>query len=205
VQVLGKVELDLDRAGLDSASVSAHKIHGPKGVGGLALASKARIAPLVTGGGQEGGMRSGTENVPGIVGFAKAAELALSDRVHWTREAARLRDRLEAGCLAAIAGAAVNGHTVHRLPHILSLRVDGVVGEVLLHHLEAEGIFVSTGAACSEGKDADNPVLRALGLSRAEVRSTVRLSVARQTRDEDVDRVLAVLPAIVAKLRRIGA
>ena len=209
VQTFGRLAIDLARTpAIDAIAVSGHKLHAPKGVGFLAIGPKARPVPLVRGGGQEGGLRSGTENVPGIVGLARAVELLRAERADAVERARRLRDRLRDGILAAVPDAIVNGDAAAGgggLAHVLSVSFAGLAGEALLHHLEAEGIDVATGSACAEKKKAPSPVLLALGLSEREARGTIRFSFGRFNTEADVDRTLAVLPRLVAELREVAA
>lgn len=203
VQTFGRLPIDLARTPeIDAVAVSGHKLHAPKGVGFLAIGPKARPVPLIRGGGQEGGLRSGTENVPGIVALARAAELLREDRPEAVR---RLRDRLRDGIRASIPDAVLNGDPEGGLGHVLSVSFAGLAGEALLHHLENEGIFVATGSACAEKKKAPSPVLLALGLSEREARGTIRFSFGRFNTEADVDRTLAVLPRLVAELRAVAA
>ncbi|MDR1027944.1 MAG: cysteine desulfurase [Clostridiales Family XIII bacterium] len=201
---------------VDLISLSAHKIHGPKGVGALYAARPQRIAPLVRGGGQEYGARSGTQNVPGIVGFGMAANLESSDLLAHARRVASLRKRLLDGVLEHIGDVLLNspreaspiGRPGFCSPYILSLTFLGTRGEVLVHDLEQRGVFVSTGAACSslkKGGRAANPVLTALGLSTEEAEGTLRFSFNRYNTEEEIDFALEHLTAAIARFRRIGA
>jgi cysteine desulfurase len=201
VQAFTRIDLDVDRMDLDSAALSAHKFHGPKGVGALALSSTARIEPIVHGGGQEGGLRSGTENVAGIAGLHQAAAIALSERAHVVAHTERLRARLAEGLAQRIDGFTVLGDPTHRLPHILSASIRGIAGEALLLRLDAHGIAISTGAACHEGKDLGNPVLHAMGLSPTAMRGAIRLSVSRLTTVAEVDEAVARIADLVNELR----
>jgi cysteine desulfurase len=176
VQSYGKIPFDLDAADVDSVAVSGHKLHGPRGVGFLALSSKARIEPLATGGGQEGGLRGGTENLPGIVGLQVAAEQMLT---HMADADARMRAFAAQviGVLEARLGDVRRlGHPDRSLPHVLPLRIPGVVGETLQQRCAARGVAFSTGAACHDGKHAANPVHEAIGLARRQSREVIRLS-----------------------------
>jgi len=204
VQTFGRLSIDLARTpAIDAVAASGHKLHAPKGVGFLAVGPKARPAPILRGGGQEGGLRSGTENVPGIVALARAAELMLAERGGGDPKRA-LRDRLMRGILDAIPDVRLNGDPESGLSHVLSVAFRGVAGEALLHHLEAEGIDVATGSACAEKKKAPSPVLTALGLSESEARGTIRFSFGRFNTERDVDKTLAVLPRLVRDLRSLA-
>lgn len=208
VQAFCKVPFDLDRFGIDSASLAAHKIHGPKGVGALALGARRRPEPVITGGGQEQGLRSGTEDVCGIRGFALAAERWISDMAGI---AARLEGR-RARVLDALAGADVActriGDPERCLPHVLSLAFAGISGEVAMNWLAERGLCVSTGSACSQrgdkGKQTGSKVLRAMGLADELVQGTLRISFGRFTTDADVEALCRELPAVVGELRTLG-
>ena len=198
VQALGKLELSLAALGADTVAVSAHKVHGPKGAGALAVAADARLAPLIPGGGQERGLRGGTENVPAIVGFGAAARLA-RERIGETRARCQaLRARLAVG-LARIEGARLlepgspgaPGEQV--APAIAAFAVPGGAAEGAMHHLEQRGVVVGAGSACQARKQETSPALLALGLSPEEARSVLRISFARTTTPEDVDRALEAL------------
>jgi cysteine desulfurase len=203
VQTFGRLPIDLDSTpAIDAVAASGHKLHAPKGVGFLAVGKKARPVPILRGGGQEGGLRSGTENVPGIVALARAAELMREEGAGDPKRA--LRDRLLRGILDAIPDVRVNGDPENGLSHVLSVAFRGVAGEALLHHLEAEGIDVATGSACAEKKKAPSPVLVALKLTESEARGTIRFSFGRFNTEADVDRTLAVLPRLVSELRALA-
>lgn len=198
VQAAGKVSLDLAGAGVDMASISAHKLHGPKGIGALYLRKGTRFQPLLRGGHQERGWRAGTLNVPGIVGFGRAAELVCgTDR----QQMARLRDRMERGLLERIDGVRVLGDLRDRLPNTSALAFDYVEGEAILMMLDREGIAASSGAACASGAMEPSHVLRAMKVPLAAIHGGLRLSLSRETTEEDVDRVLDLLPGIVTRLR----
>lgn len=187
VQSYGKVPFDLDEAGVDSVAVSAHKLHGPRGVGFLACSSVARLSPLHEGGGQEDGLRGGTENVAGAVGLAVAAENALSHVAESMRHMEELTERLFARVRSDCAGAVRLGDPERRLPHVLSMRIPGIVGETLQQRANARGLAFSTGSACHSGSDRDNHVLAAAGLRRREAREVIRLSVSPHTTAEEIE------------------
>lgn len=200
VQAAGRVPVCLAGTAIDFLSLSAHKLHGPKGIGALYVRRGVRFTPLVRGGRQERGRRAGTENVPGIAGFGKAAELA---RTYLPGQAsvAALRDRLEAAVLAAVPDCAIAGDRDHRLPNTLSLVFDGVEGEAILVRLDRAGIAASQGSACSAGGMAPSHVLSAMGMPPRLAQGAIRLSLSRETTAEDIARVAAELPRIVAALR----
>lgn len=204
VQAVGRVPVDVQALGVDLLSISAHKLYGPKGVGALYIRKGTRISPIVWGGGQERGRRSGTENVPGIVGLGKAAEMAVSMMASEAVRLTALRDRLIAGVLAAVPASRLNGHASHRLPNNANFSFDHVEGESVCLNLDLEGISASPGSACSSTSTAPSHVLLALGLPPHQAFGSLRLSLGRWTTDQDIDRVLAVLPEVVARLRAMS-
>lgn len=208
VQAFAKIPVDLERFGADSMTIAAHKIHGPKGIGALLLGPKRRPAPLITGGGQEGGLRSGTENPAGAAAFAQAAEEWISRQAEVTGRIEGLRDRLEAELKAALPELVVLGDPASRLPHILAVSLPGLRGEVLMHHLEADGICVSTGSACSQRRrakeGAEERALAAMGLPRELIDGALRISFGRFNDEEDVAAVAAALPRAASELKRLG-
>ncbi|SDH36068.1 cysteine desulfurase [Sinosporangium album] len=177
--------LDVVDLGVDLASMSAHKLHGPKGIGSLYIRGGLRITAQQTGGGQERGLRAGTPNVPEIVGFGAAAHLITSDAVPPPPRIRALRDRLQDRLLTAIPGASVNGHRHRRLPGNLSLTLPGVEATDLLDRLP--GIAASTGSACNAGSGEPSHVLTAIGLTREQARATLRLSLGRTTTAIEID------------------
>ncbi|MCI0483772.1 MAG: cysteine desulfurase [candidate division NC10 bacterium] len=201
VQSFGKVPLDVRRVCLDLVSLSAHKIYGPKGVGALYARRGVRLHPLLRGGGQERGRRAGTENVPAIVGLGEAARIMSLEMPHEGERIRRLRDRLEAGVAARIEGVRVNGHESPRLTHTSNLAFDGIEAQTLVAALDLEGIAVSAGSACHVGSVQPSHVLRAMRLKPAQLQGSIRISLGRPTRDADIDRVLEILPPLVARLR----
>jgi cysteine desulfurase len=203
VQSAGKIPLDVKSLGADLVAISAHKIYGPKGVGALWIRRGVRLVAATTGGRHERGRRAGTENTAGIVGFGVAATLA---REHREAEAVRLsalRDRLEAGILATVEGTAVNGDPTMRVPNTTNISFDRVEAESLLIGLDLAGIAVSTGSACSSGTLEPSHVLKAMGLPPHRTQNSIRFSLGAANADAEVDRTLAVLPGIVAKLRSL--
>lgn len=199
VQTYGKLPFDMDEFDVDSVAVSGHKFHGPRGAGFLALSSTAEVAPLLPAGGQEGGLRGGTENVPGAVGLAVAAEHVLTHQTTTAARTAAMADDVFAAVQAAVPGACRLGADGRRLPHILSMRLPGVVGQTLALRCDERGVAFSTGSAChgahdGDGGKADNHVLAAIGLDRAAAREVVRVSFSGATDPADV----AVAAEIVA-------
>jgi cysteine desulfurase len=204
VQTFGHLPLDVDRMGIDLLSASAHKLYGPKGVGMLFMREGTRIAPLLHGGEQENERRAGTENVPGIVGFGRAAEIA---GVEMGAEADRLteyRDRLIDSVLGRVADAYLNGHRTSRLPNNVNISFDFIEGESILMYLDAEGICASTGSACSSASSEPSHVLMALGIPVERARGSVRLTLGRWTSTEEIDKLVEALPRIVEKLRAMS-
>ncbi|MGA2866855.1 MAG: cysteine desulfurase NifS [Verrucomicrobiota bacterium] len=201
VQAPGKVKLDVKELGVDFVSLSAHKLHGPKGIGLLYVKRHTRYQPYILGGHQERGRRGGTENVAGIVGFGRAAELALGNLAEENTRVRALRDRLEAGVLAGIAGTTRNGAPEPRLPNTANLAFEGVEAEGLLLLLDQAGVCASSGSACTTGALEPSHVLTAMGQSAACARSSIRFSLGVYNTAAEVDYLLQCLPGIVAKLR----
>ncbi|GAB4151997.1 MAG: cysteine desulfurase family protein [Planctomycetota bacterium] len=206
VQSYAKIPFDLDQADVDSVAVSAHKFHGPRGAGFLALSSKARILPLQKAGGQEGGLRGGTENVAGAIGMQVAAEHALCRLADTSARTRSLCDHIARELRAEFPEVEVLGHATRKLPHVLSLRIPGVVGETLMLRCDAEGLAFSVGSAChgASGDHADNPVLRAIGLDRRKAREVIRLSFCGENTIEEADRALDILCEQIDELRRVA-
>jgi cysteine desulfurase len=204
VQGAGKVEIDTRRFGCHLCSISAHKMHGPKGVGALFVRRGTPLEPLLVGGSHERRRRAGTENVPGIAGFAKAAELAMHSLEDGTiQRLAALRDRLEAGILA-LPGTGVNGAFVPRVANTTNIWFDHLEGEALVIALDLEGIAVSGGSACHSGATEPSHVLLAMGLDKTRARASLRFSLLKSATEADVDYALKVIPEAVAHLRAIS-
>ncbi len=201
VQAVGKEMLSLEN--VDMLSASAHKLHGPKGVGFLYVRRGTRLAPLLHGGGHERGLRSGTENVPGIVGFAAALALAQAERVDVTSRMRRLRERLMTEVLK-IPATRLNGHRAESLPHITNFSFAGIEGESLVMKLDEAGIAASTGSACSSPNLEPSHVLVAIGVPLSMAHGSLRISTGRDTTDADIDRLLEALPRVVAELRAMS-
>jgi cysteine desulfurase len=205
VQAAGKVPINVAALDCDLLSVSAHKIHGPQGVGALFVRRNVRVAPLFYGGTHERQRRAGTENVPGIVGFGKAAEMAQQWMAGGGASAlAAERDRMETGILAAIAETGVNGAGAERVANTTNLYFDHVEAEALLIALDLKGLAVSGGSACQSGATEPSHVLLAMGLSPARARASLRFSLSKLTTKDDVDFALEVVPAAVARLRELS-
>jgi len=204
VQALGQIPVDVRALGVDLLTVSAHKIHGPKGSGALYVRKGTPLRPRQAGGHQEGDRRPGTENVAGIVGFAAAASLALRDLPARAAGIRALRDRLEAGLVERVGRVRINGAGADRAPHITSATVAGAGGEALLVSLDLEGICVSTGSACASGGAAPSHVLAAQGLSVEAAAGTLRLSLSGLTTAEEIDRAVETLSRVAMRLRAIA-
>jgi cysteine desulfurase len=201
VQAAGWLALDVAALGVDLLTLSGHKFHGPKGVGALYVRRGTPLEPLIVGGGQEHGLRAGTENVAGIAGFATALALAEAERAGTVPHVTALRERLEAGILAAIRDVVVNGAGAQRLPQILSVAFAGAPSDALLIRLDLEGIAASAGSACAAGSLEPSHVAAAIGLDDRHRSGVVRFSLGRTTTDNEVDEVIRRLPALVASVR----
>jgi len=204
VQTVGHIPVDVNELGIDLLSMSAHKLYGPKGVGALYIRKGTRLIPFIHGGEQERRRRASTENTPGIVGFGKAVELAQQGMSEEAERLRHLRDKLIKGILVRIDHIRLNGHPLIRLPNNVNVSVDYVEGESMVLNLDLEGICVSTGSACSSSSLEPSHVLLALGLSHEQAHGSLRFSLGKWTTGEEIDRVLEVLPRIVAKLRAMS-
>ena len=201
VQTVGALEIDVRTLAVDLLSVNAHKFYGPKGVGALYVRRGTRLATVQTGGGQEHGRRTGTENVAGIVGLGAAMRIATAKRAAESARLIALRDKLIAGVRARVPGAMLTGHPTDRLPNNASFCFSGTQGEALVVSLDLEGFSVSSGSACTSGNTDPSHVLLALGLERDLAQGSLRLTLGRATTDADIDALLDALPPIVARLR----
>lgn len=204
VQSVGKIPVDVEKLGVDLLSLSAHKLHGPKGVGALYVRKGTVLRAFMHGGHHERDRRPGTENVPGIVGLGKAAELALAHLNDEASRVAALRDRLEAGILERVPLSTPNGDPARRLPTTTNIRFDYIEGEGFVIAMDLRGVAVSTGAACSSGSVEPSHVLSAIGLSHDQARSSIRFSLGRFNTAEDVDYALEVIPAVAERLRAVS-
>jgi cysteine desulfurase len=204
VQAAAKLPLDVECIGVDLLSISAHKIYGPKGVGALFVRFGTPLEPQFHGGHHERDRRPGTENVPGIVGLGKAAELARQNLSADTERITMLRNRLEAALLATIPSVRINGDRTRRVGNTTNMTFNGAGGEALLIALDLQGVAVSTGAACSSGAVEPSHVLLAAGLSPDEARSSLRFSLGRPTTAEEIDHAISVVPAVAEHLRSIS-
>ncbi|HVN18559.1 MAG TPA: aminotransferase class V-fold PLP-dependent enzyme [Dongiaceae bacterium] len=205
VQAATKVPIDVRQIGCDALSISGHKMHAPQGVGALYVKKGTRIQPLFHGGRHERSRRAGTENVPGIVGLGKAAQLAKQSLDSGDdKKVCALRNRLEQGILAQVDEAGVNGEGAPRVPNTTNIHFDHIEGESLVITLDLKGLAVSTGAACSSGAIEPSHVLIAMGLRPDQARASIRFSLGKQTTDTDIDFALALVPEAVARLRELS-
>ncbi|HEX6062493.1 MAG TPA: cysteine desulfurase family protein [Candidatus Limnocylindria bacterium] len=201
VQTVGALEIDVRALPVDLLSVNAHKFYGPKGVGALYVRRGTRIATVQTGGGQEQGRRTGTENVAGVVGLGAALRIATAKRATESARQAQLRDAVIAGIRSRIPEATLTGHPTERLPNNASFCFSGTQGEALVVSLDLEGFSASSGSACTSGNTDPSHVLLALGLERDLAQGSLRLTLGRSTTDADIASLLSALPPIVARLR----
>jgi cysteine desulfurase len=201
VQTVGALEIDVQKIPVDLLSINAHKFYGPKGVGALYVRRGTRIATMQTGGGQEKGRRTGTENVAGIVGLGVAMRIARERRPSESPRQSQLRDRVIAGVRARVADAVLTGHPTERVPNNASFCIPGTDGESLIVALDLEGFAVSSGSACTSGETEPSQVLLALGLDRELAKGSLRVTVGRSTTEAEVDRFVDALSRVVARLR----
>ena len=204
VQAIGKMPLDVKADNIDLLSLSGHKFHGPKGIGALYVRKGTKIEPVIHGGGQERGLRSSTENVPGIVGIGKAAELARRDLESTSQKMKSLRDKMIKSVPEIVPRSYVNGHKTRRLVNNAHFRFDFIEGEGLILQLDFKGIAASTGSACSTGALEPSHVLLAMGLTHEQAHGSLRVTLGRENTEEEVDYLLEVLPGVVSKLREIS-
>jgi cysteine desulfurase len=203
VQTCGKVPVDVNALGVDLLSLAGHKFYGPKGTGALWIRRGVRLLPYLTGGRQERNRRAGTENVPALVGLGVAASLARQQMAHEGARLAALRDRLEAGLLAAVPGAARNGAADPRVPNTTNISFERVESESVLIGLDLAGIAVSSGSACSSGTLEPSHVLKAMGLPHLRTLGSIRFSLGTSNTEAEIDRVIDVLPPLIEKLRSL--
>ena len=205
VQAAGKIPINVDEIGCDLLSISGHKMHAPQGIGALYVRKGTLIEPLFYGGNHERQRRAGTENVPGIVGLGKAAEIALSGLKDGTvGRLGKLRDRLQSELVGNLDDVGVNGEGAPRVPTTTNIHFDQIEGEALVIALDLKGLAVSTGAACSSGAIEPSHVLTAMGLPADQARASLRFSLGKQTTREDVDFALSIIPETVARLRELS-
>jgi len=204
VQIAGKLPVSVNELPVDLMSISGHKLHAPKGIGVLYVRRGTKITPQIMGGHQERGRRAGTENVPYIVGFGKACELAMERMEQDAANERKLRDRLESGIMETCKGARINGDVAHRLPNTTNISFEYVEGEAILLMLDDVGICASTGSACASGSLEPSHVLRAMDVPRSMLHGSIRFSLSRYNTEEDVDYVLQQLPVIINRLRELS-
>ncbi len=205
VQAAGYLDMNVARLGIDLMSINASKIYGPKGIGFLYVKKGVKLLPIIYGGGQERGLRPGTENIAGIVGLAAAFSIAQKIREKESKRVSFLRDYLIRGVLKKISGSFLNGHPIIRLANNVNLTIPGIEGESLVLYLDAAGIACSTGSACTSQDLEPSHVILALGKSKENAHCSVRFSLGRKNKKADIDYLLKVLPEIVKKLRGISA
>lgn len=204
VQVSGKIPIDVQSLGVDLMGISGHKFHAPKGIGALYVNSKTLITPLIIGGHQERGKRAGTENVPYIVGMAKAAELAQDHLKYEATEVKRLRDKLEKNIVKNVFNARLNAGIVNRVPNTTNIGFEYIEGELILLHLSDLGICASSGSACTSGSLEPSHVLRAMNVPFTAIHGSIRFSLSKFTTEKEIDYVCEKMPAIIDKLTRIS-
>ncbi len=204
VQAAGKIKLDVKNTQIDMMGVSGHKFHAPKGIGALYVKSSVLITPLIIGGHQENGKRAGTENVPFIIGMAKAAELAQSSLNYESTEVKRLRDKLENGLLSKIYNARLNSCAHKRVPNTTNIGFEFVEGELILLNMNDYGICASSGSACTSGSLDPSHVLKAMGVPFTALHGSIRFSLSRFTTEEEIDYTLEKMPLIMEKLTKIS-
>jgi cysteine desulfurase len=205
VQTSGKIPVNVRALGVDLLSLSGHKFYGPKGAGALWVKRGVRLSPFLAGGKQERNRRAGTENVPGLIGMGVAASRAMEKMVTESVRLSALRDRLESGILSAVPHTDVNGAREPRVPNTTNISFDRIEAESLLIALDLEGVAVSTGSACSSGTLEPSHVLKAMNLSSHRAQNSIRFSLGASNTEEQIDRVIAILPRIVTKLRSLSA
>ncbi|MDH5595900.1 MAG: cysteine desulfurase [Candidatus Bathyarchaeota archaeon] len=200
----GQVPMDVNNEGIDLLTISSNDMFGPKGVGGLYIRNGTRLEPSIHGGGQERGLRSGTENLPGIVGFGKAAEIARKEMPTESERLKTLRDKLIKGLLDPIPHSFLNGHPTKRLPNNVAVRYSFIEGESILLDLDMKGVAASSGSACTAKTLEPSHVLRAIGLKHEEAHGSLLFTLGKQNTEEEVDYVIRIMPDIVKRLRKMS-
>lgn len=204
VQSFGKIPVKVNELGVDLLTVSAHKIYGPKGVGALYIRKGTKVEPLIRGGHHERNRRAGTENVPGIVGFGKAIEIAESDMENEGKRLWKLTEKLKDGLPEKLDYVYVNSHPINRLPGVINISFDYVEGESIILNLDMKGVGVSTGSACTSGSLEPSHVLTALGVCAATAQGAVRFSLGRSNIEDDIDFLIDEIPPIITRLRSMS-
>ena len=205
VQVVGKIPIDVSKTGVDMLSLSGHKFHSPKGIGALYVRKGTKFSPFMIGGHQEKGRRGGTENTASIIGLGKAAELAAKHlKANGYEPISRLRDKLERNLLDTIPNAMINGDTKNRLPNTSSVAFEYVEGEAILLMMNEHGICASSGSACTSGSLEPSHVLRAMGVPSTAAHGSIRFSLSRSNTEDEIDKILEVLPPIIERLRTLS-
>jgi cysteine desulfurase len=200
----GQIPIDVQKEEIDLLTISSNDMYGPKGIGAIYVSSGVRIEPIIHGGGQERGLRSGTENVPGIIGFGKAAELAVKEMKAESERISQLRDKLIKGLLNSVSYSFLNGHPTNRLPNNAAVRFNFIEGESTLLSLDMMGVAASSGSACTAKTLEPSHVLRAIGLKHEEAHGSVLFTLGKHNTEEDVDYVISIMPSIVKKLREMS-
>ena len=204
VQAVGKIPLDLSNSNIDLLSISAHKLHGPKGVGVLYIRKGTRLSPYQLGGHQESGKRAGTENVPGIIGLGKACEIAQKNISQENIKVKKIRDKLEKAILERCSDCMVNGEKEHRLPNTSNISFEYIEGEAILLLLDQHGICASSGSACTSGSLEPSHVLRAMGVPFTAAHGSVRFSLSKYNTEDEIDYTIETMPAIINRLRELS-
>ncbi|MCD7878364.1 MAG: cysteine desulfurase NifS [Candidatus Gastranaerophilales bacterium] len=204
VQAAGKIDINVQNTQIDMMGISGHKFHAPKGIGALYVNSSTLITPLIIGGHQERGKRAGTENVPFIIGLAKAAELAKNSLDYETNEVKRLRDKLERGILSKIYNAKLNSSAQNRVPNTTNIGFEYVEGELILLNMNDFGICASSGSACTSGSLDPSHVLKAMGVPFTALHGSIRFSLSRYTTEDEIDFTIEKMPVIIDKLAKIS-
>src|SRR4030043_38270 len=204
VQVVGKIPIDVKKLPVDMLSLSGHKLHAPKGIGALYVRKGTRFHPYIIGGHQENGRRAGTENVASIIGLGKACELAAKNLEHEIPYLSRLRDKLERNLLKCCPDVRINGDTEYRLPNTTNISFEYVEGEAILLRLNEYGICASSGSACSSGSLEPSHVLRAMGTPFTAIHGSIRFSLSRYNTEDEIDKVLDIVPKIIKELRELS-
>ena len=200
----GQVPIDVSNEGIDLLTISSNDVYGPKGVGALYIKKGVRLEPLIHGGGQERGIRSGTENIPGIVGFGKAVEISRAEMFTESERLKKLRDRLIKGLVGRIPHSSLNGHPSKRLPNNAAVRYSFIEGESILLDLDMKGVAASSGSACTAKTLEPSHVLRAIGLKHEEAHGSLLFTLGRRNTEEEVDYVIRIMPEIVERLREMS-